>query len=66
MWTALINADKQRFEIEDREGNRIVVREMPSQKFPNPGKAVLMDIPENRQAWEAIWDLVQAANRGQK
>ena len=66
MWNAYIDVENQVFVIETREGDFISKRDMPSQSVPNPGKEELMSRPTNRQAWERIVDLVEAANRGNR
>lgn len=58
-YNARIDEEKQRFVIEDREGEIIAFLPMPTQKFPNPGLDVLLTLEGNRIAWYKIVDLIQ-------
>lgn len=65
MFTRHIDADNQKFIIEDRDGKLVAERPMPAQRWPNPGREVLMTITENLDAWELICDMVALANEAQ-
>ena len=62
MWYARIDVENQMFVIEDHDGNITASQFMPMTISPNPGREELMSIKQNREAWEKIWDLVNAAN----
>ena len=55
--------DRQRFVIEDERGNVLAIKDMPWSKTPASSNE-LMERPENKEAWERLWDLVELANKG--
>jgi len=64
MFHARIDANRFRFVIEDGDGNLVAERGMPSWQLPRLLSDELMQLPGNQEAWQAIQDLVAAANRG--
>lgn len=62
-YSAHIDAENFYFVIEDRDGNVIAIKPMPSTSSPNPGKDKLMEYKHNRMAWQGICDLIEAANK---
>lgn len=65
MFTRHIDIRNQKFVIEDRNGRLIAERQMPAQRWPNPGRETLMAVTENLDAWELICDMVALANEAQ-
>jgi hypothetical protein len=63
MWYARVDVQNQQFVIEDHNGEVIAIRTMPTTIFPNPGREALLSKDDNREAWDKVWDLVNAANR---
>lgn len=66
MWHAMIDEKNQRFVIEDRDGELIASKQMPTQKWPNSGKDELMKLLGNAEARKRVLDLVETANKGAK
>lgn len=63
MYQAHVDAKNHRFTIEDRDGNVIAERHMPSWRV-HAGREELMGIPENQKAWVEVYNLAKHASDG--